>query len=110
MVLVLLFLVAVVVVLLRMVCCHFDSGFGFVSGFLVGVRFEVEEDLVPEVSGHRCWLGGVPGVLPGCWGCLCGGRGASGSLACESSFGSCGGLVDEFGGEGGVGGGDGGRR
>ena len=55
-----------------------------------------------EVRGHRCRVGGVRGVLPGCLGCLCGGLGASGSLACGCSFGSGRGLVDEVRGEGGV--------
>ena len=100
MVLVLLVVVVVVVVLLRVVL-SFGFRFGFGVGFWVGVRFEVEEDLVPEVRGHRCRVGGVPGVLPGCLGRLCGGRGASGSLACGCSFGFGCGFVDEVGGEGG---------
>ena len=85
-VLVMFLLLLVVVVLLRAVLL-FGFRFWFWVGFWVGVRFEVEEDLVLEVRGHRCWVGGFPGVLPGCLGCLCGGRRASGSLACSCSFG-----------------------
>ena len=33
-------------------------------GDRVGVRLEAEGDLVLEVQGHRCLVGGVPGVLP----------------------------------------------
>ena len=77
--------------------------------FWFGDRFEVEEDLVLEVSGDRCWAGEVPGLPPGCCGRLCGGQAASGSLACGCSFGFGRGLVDEVGGEGEVGGGGGGR-
>ena len=40
-------------------------------------------------------------MQPGCLGCLCGGRGASGSLACGCSFGFGRGFVDEVWGEGG---------
>ena len=102
MVLVLLLLVVVVVVLLRVVL-SFGFRFGFAVRFWVWVWFEVEEDLVPEVQGHRCYgWGGVTGVLPGCLGRLCGGRGASGSLACGCSFRFGRGFVDELGGEGGV--------
>ena len=68
-------------------CCCLGSGLGLGSDFWLGVRFEVEEDLVLKVRGHGCRVGGVPGVLPGCLGPLCGGRGASGSLACGCSFG-----------------------
>ena len=102
-VLVLLLLVMVVVLLLRVVL-SFGFRFWLLVGFLVGVRFEVEEDLVPEVRGHRCRVRWVHGVLLGCLGCLFGGRGASGSLACGCSFGFGCGPVDEVGGEGGVGG------
>ena len=45
--------------------------------------------------------GGFPGVLPGCLGRLCGGRGGPGCLARGRSFGFGRGLVDEVGGEGG---------
>ena len=69
-----LLLLVVVVVLLRAVL-SFGFRFSFGVGFWAGVRFEVEEDLVPEVRGQGCWVGGVRGVLPGCLGCLCGGRG-----------------------------------
>ena len=95
---------ASVVMLLWRAVLLFGFRFGFGVGFWVGVRFEVEEDLGPEVRGHRCRVGGVPGVLPGCLGCLCGGRGASGSLACRCSFGFGRCFEDEVGGEGGVGG------
>ena len=88
----------------------FGFRFWFGVGFWVGVWFEVEEDLVLAVRGHQCWVGRVRGVLPGCLGCLCGGRRASGSLACSCGFGFGRGFVDEVGGEGGVGGGSGGRR
>ena len=54
--------------------------------------------------------GGVRGVLQGCLGCLCGGRGASSRLVCGCSFGFGRGFVDEVGGEAGVEGGGGGRR
>ena len=67
-------------------CCRLRSASGFGVGFLVWVRFELKEDLVLEVRGHRCRVGGVPDVLPGCLGRLCRGRGASGSLACGCSF------------------------
>ena len=103
-VLVLLLVVVVVVVVVLPVVCRLGSGFGFGVGFPVGVRFEVEKDLVSEVRGHRCRLGGVQGVLPGCLGRLRGGRQASSSLACGCSFGFGRGLVDEVGGEGKVGG------
>ena len=79
-------LVLVVVVVLLRAVLSFGFRFWFGVGFWVGVRFEIEEDLVLEVRGHRCWVGGVCSVLPGCRGCLCGGRGASGSLACRCSF------------------------
>ena len=108
-VLVLLLVLMVVVVLLRVVL-SFGFRFWFGLRFWVGVRFEVEEDILLEVRGHRCRVGGFHGVLTGCLGCLCGGRGASGSLACDCSFGFGCGLADEVGWEGGVGGGGGGRR
>ena len=67
-VLVLLLVVLVVVVLLRVVLT-FGFRFWFGVGFRVGVRFEVEEDLVPEVRGHQCRVrggsrcaAGVPGL------------------------------------------------
>ena len=56
------------------------------------------------VLGHECRIGKVPGVLPGCLGCLCGSPGAPGSLACGRSFGFGRGFVDEVGREAGVGG------
>ena len=49
--------VVLVVVLLLMVW-SFGFWLGFGVGFWVGVRFEVEEDLIPEVRGHRCLVGG----------------------------------------------------
>ena len=85
-------------------CGRLGSGLGFGSGFLVEVRFGVEEDLIPEVRGHQCRVGGVPGVLPGCLGRLCWRQGAPGSLACGRSFGFVRGFVDEVGGDGGIGG------
>ena len=91
-------LVVVLLLLVRLFGCQV----GFWVGFCVGVRFEAEEDLGPEVGGRRCRVGGVSGVLPGCLGRLCRGRGAPGSLACSRSFGC--GFVHEVGGEGGVGG------
>ena len=102
-VLVLLLLLVVVLLLLRLVL-SVGFRFWFGVGFWVGVRLEVEEDLVSEVRGHRCRVGGVQSVDLGCLGCLCGGRGASGSVACGCSFGFGRGLVDEVGGERGVGG------
>ena len=53
----LLLLVVLMVLLLRVVL-SFGFRFGLGVGFWVGVRFEVEETLVPEVRGHRCRLGG----------------------------------------------------
>ena len=94
----------VLVVVLLLLVCLFGCRLGCGVGFWVGVRFEVEEELGPEVRGRRCWPGGVPGVLPGCLCRLCGDSGAPGSVACGRSFGSCRGFVDELGGEGGVGG------
>ena len=92
----------VLVVVLLLLVWSFGFGLGFSVGFWVGVRFEVREDLVPEVRGHLSRVGAVPGVLPGCLGRLCGGRGAPGSLACGRSFGFGRRFVDEVGGEGGV--------
>ena len=94
----------VVLVVVLLLVCSFGRWLGFGVRFWFGVPFEVEEDLRPEVCGHRCRVGGFPSVLPGCSGRLCGGRGVPGSLACGRSFGFCRGLVDEVGGEGGVGG------
>ena len=94
----------VLVVVLLLVVRSFGRRLGFGVGFWFGVRFEVEEDLGPEVHGRRCRVGGFPGVLPGCLGRLFGGPGVPGSLACGRSFGFCRGLVDEVGGEGRVGG------
>ena len=108
-VLVILLSVVAVVLLLRAVLLFWFQ-FGFGVRFWGGFRFESEEDLVPEVRGHRCWVGGFRGVLPGCLGCLYGGRAASGSFACGCSFGFGRGFVDEVGGEGGIGGGGAGRR
>ena len=62
----------VLVVVLSHVVLVFRFRFRFGVGFWVGVRFEVEKDLVPEVRGHWCRVRGVPGVLPGCLGSLCG--------------------------------------
>ena len=73
-VLVMLLLVVVVVLLLRAVLL-FGFRYWFAVGFWVGVRFQVEGDLVQEVRRPRCWVGGSRGVLPGCLGCLCRGRG-----------------------------------
>ena len=95
--------VVLVVVLLLMVRL-FGRQLGFGVGFGVGVRFQVEEGLGLEVRGRRCRVGGFSGVLLGCLRCLCVGRGVPGSLACGRRFGFCRGLVDEGGGEGGVGG------
>ena len=92
--------VVLVVVLLPAVC-SFGFWYEFGVGFWVGVRFEVERDLLPEQRGHRCRVGEVPSVLPGSLGRLCGGQGAPCSLACGRSFGR--GFADEVGGEGGVG-------
>ena len=64
---VLLLVVVLVVVLLRVVL-SLGFQFWFGVGFLVGVRFEVEEYLVPDVRGDWCWVGefrcaaGVPGL------------------------------------------------
>ena len=94
----------VLVVVLLLLVLSFGFRFGFGVGLWVGVRFEVREDLILEVRGHRWRLRKVPGMLPACLGCLCRGRGASGSLACGRNFGFGLGFVDEVGGEGGVGG------
>ena len=55
---------------LRGVVWSFGFRLGFGVGFWAWVRFEVEEDLVPEVQGHQCRVGGgsrraarVPGLL-----------------------------------------------
>ena len=92
--------VVVVAVVLLWAVLSFGLRFGFGVGLRFGDRFEVEEDVVPEVEGDRCRVGGVSVLLLGCWGCLCGGRGASGSLACGCSFGRRPGLVDDVGREG----------
>ena len=69
-VLVMLLLVVVVVLLLRaMMLFVFPFPFG-VGFFWVGVRVQVEEDLVPEVRGHWRTVVEVCGVLPRCLGCL----------------------------------------
>ena len=68
----LMLLVVVVVVLLLRVVLLFGFRFWFGVRFPVRVRFEVEDDLVLEVRGHRCRAGVVCGVLTGCPGCLCG--------------------------------------
>ena len=55
-------LLVVVVVLVRLGgLVGFRFWFGV--GLWVGFRFEVEENLVPEVRGHQCWVGGVRGDL-----------------------------------------------
>ena len=64
MVLVLLLVVVVVMVLLRGVL-SFGFRFRFGVGFWVGVRFEVEKNLVPEVRGHRSRVGGGSCCAPG---------------------------------------------
>ena len=66
----------VLVLVFLLLVWSFGFRLGFGVGFWVGVRFEVEGDLVPKVRGHRCRVGEVPGVLPGCLGRLCGGRGS----------------------------------
>ena len=91
----------VLVVVLLLVVRSFARRPGFGVGFWFGVRFEVEEDLRPEVCGRQCRVWGFPAVLLGR---LFGGQGVPGSLACGRSFGFCRGLVDEVGAEGGVGG------
>ena len=105
MVLVMLLVVMVVVVLLWAVLL-FGLRFWSEVGFWLGDRSEVGEDLFSEVRGDPCWAGGGTGLLLGCWVCLWGAKGASGSLACGCIFGFGRGLVDE--GEGVVGGGSGG--
>ena len=92
----------VLVVVLLLLVRSFGRWLGFGVGFWVGVWFEVEDDLSPEVRGRRYRVRGFPGVLLGCLGRLCGGRGVPGSLACGRCFGFCRGLVDEVGGERGV--------
>ena len=92
----------VLVVVLLLVVRSSERRLGFGVGFWFEFRFEVEEDFGPEVCGRRCRVGGFPGVLPGCLGRLCGGRGVPGSLACSRSFRFCRGLVDEVGRKGGV--------
>ena len=67
-------LLVVVALVLLWAVLSFGFQFSFAVGFLIGFRFEVEEDLFSEVRGQRCWVGGVHGVLLGCMGCLCGGR------------------------------------
>ena len=91
----------VLLVMLLLVVRSFGCRLGFAVGFWFGVRFEVEEDLGPEVCGRRCRVWGFPGVLPGCLGRLRGGPVVPGSLACGRSFGFCRGLVDEVSGGGG---------
>ena len=93
--------VSVGFVSLRLWCCVCLLVHRFMFGvwFGVGVRFQVEGDLCPEVRGRQCRVGGLPGALPGCPSCLCGGRGAG---ACGRGFGFCRGLEDEGGGKGGV--------
>ena len=89
-------------VVLVLVLRLFGRRLGFGVGLWFGVRFEVEEELSPEVRGCCCRVGGFSVVLPGCLGRLCGGRGVPGSPACGRTFGLCRGLVDEVSGEGGV--------
>ena len=67
-VLLMMLVVVLVPVLLRAVML-FGFRFRFGVGFSAGVRFEDEEDLVPEVWRHWCWVGGrarcatrVPGL------------------------------------------------
>ena len=60
-------LVVVVVVLLLLMVLSFGSRFGFGVGFWIGVRFEVEENPVPEVRGHRCRVGGFLVCCGGAW-------------------------------------------
>ena len=70
-----LFLVVVVVVLLLRVVLSFWFRFGFGVGLWVGVRFEVEEDLVSEVRRHRCRVGGFRVCCRGAWVACVGVRG-----------------------------------
>ena len=94
----------VLVVVMLLLVWSFGFRLGLWVGFWVGVRFGVEEDLIPEVRGLQCRVGGVPGVLPGCLGRLCGHQGAPGSLACGRSFGFGRGFADKVGGDGRIGG------
>ena len=55
----------VLVVVLLLVTRSFGRRLGFEVGFWVRVRFEVEEDLGPEMWGRRCQVGGFPDV--GAW-------------------------------------------
>ena len=55
----------VLVVVLLLVVRSFGRWLGFGVRFGVGVRFQVEEHLGPEVSARRCRVGGFTGVLPG---------------------------------------------
>ena len=100
-VLVMLLLVVVVLVLLLEVLL-FGFRFGFGSGFGLGSRPWLRRNSSQRCEGTGDGWGGARGVLPGCLSCLCGGRGASGSLACGCFFGFGRGIVDEVGGEGGV--------
>ena len=57
----------VLVVVLLLVVWSFGFWFRFGVRFWVGVRFEVNEDLVPEVRGHRCRVGGLLVLCRGAW-------------------------------------------
>ena len=93
--------VLVVVLVLLWAMLLLASGFHqqFRIGLGFGDRFGMEEDLVPEVCGEQCREGVVPGLLPWCWGCPCGGQEASGCLDCRCCSGFGRGLVDQVGAE-----------
>ena len=109
MVFVMLLVVLAVVVLLQVILSfRFRFWFGVRFGLGSGLRLRRTPSWWCQHTSARC-VGGVRRVLTGCLGCLCAGQRASGSLACGCSFGFGRCLVDEVGGEGGIGGGDAGR-
>ena len=85
-VLVILVVMVLLLLLLRAVL-SFGLRFRVGVGCWVGVRIEVEEDLVLEVRGNLCLVGGGSGCAAGMPGLPVWGRGASGSLARGCSFG-----------------------
>ena len=85
-------------------CDRLGAGLDLGSGFRLGSGSRLRRTSTRRCEGAAAGWGGVRGVLPGCLGRLCGGRGAPGCLACGGSFGFGRGLVDEVRGEGGVGG------